>query len=462
MNLQNRLLSSTLAAAFAATAADAQWQQAQPSASPSVRAEVAMTSFPGIGVLLFGGSPAFGSPFADTWRYNGSTWTQLAPTASPTGRARAGIVYDNFRGVAVMYGGGNTSFFGGPSIDQTWEFDGTTWSQITTTSTPGGLSLMGLAFDSTRNRTVLYGGVPNSRFPIAANGTWEYDGFNWTQVTTAQSPGPLERPAMCYHAGMGRTILFGGIDPQTGGTNTTWSYDGTNWAALPVTGTVPSARTGARMVYDSTRLRAVLYGGADPMTGNQFNDTWEFDGAVWTQIATGLTPSRMGAGMAIDATRRKTVLFGGMDATFAVLADTWEYDVGFRTYGSGCAGSNGVPTLSSTSTPRVGTTFTIQVGNLVPSASAALILVGLSDTTSVLGPLPVDLSPFGLTGCSALTSMDVLTFVAATGGNATWVFAVPALPALAGARFFNQAASFDTVNTAGLTVSNGGAATIGS
>lgn len=456
-----RLLGATLLSAATASFACAQWQQAQPTSSPAGRAEPQVTFVPGTGVLLFGGAPAIGNPFADTWRYDGNTWTQLAPTASPTRRAQAGIVYDSFRGVAVMYGGGNTSFFGGPSIDQTWEFDGTTWSQITTTHTPGGLSLMGIAFDSARNRTVVYGGVSDSRFPIAAGGTWEYDGFDWTQVTTAQSPGPLERPAMCYHAGLGRTILFGGIDPQTGGTNTTWSFDGTNWTALPISGTLPSARTGARMVYDPARSVAVLYGGADPMTGNQFNDSWEFNGVVWAQVATNPQPARMGSGIAMDSTRRKVVLFGGMDSNFAVLGDTWEYGAGFRTYGSGCAGSNGVPSLSSNSVPRLGSTFAVQVGNLAPAAAVALMFVGLSDSTSPIGPLPVDLSPLGMPGCQALTSMDLLDVIGASGGSATWSFAVPANANLLGMAFYNQAASIGAANPAGLAVSNGGAATIG-
>ena len=53
-----------------------------------------------------------------------------------------------------------------------------------------------------------------------------------------------------------------------------------------------------------------------------FNDTWEWDGAVWTQVAdTGPSP-RSGSAMAQMGTR--TVLFGGYNSAGA-LADSWEW-----------------------------------------------------------------------------------------------------------------------------------------
>ena len=82
--------------------------------------------------------------FSGVYRDNAALlhWlVQATPAASPTGRAQASIVWDSFRDVAVMYGGGNTSLFGGPSIDQTWEYDGATWTRITTVNSPGGLAL---------------------------------------------------------------------------------------------------------------------------------------------------------------------------------------------------------------------------------------------------------------------------------------------------------------------------------
>ncbi|MBK8099112.1 MAG: hypothetical protein IPK26_18545 [Planctomycetes bacterium] len=464
--MHNSILLTRCGQAIALTAlaalVPAQWQAAAPANAPSARVDPQMTFFGATNqVLLFGGGPSFGSPFADTWTFNGSNWTQATPTTSPSGRAQAGIVYDGMRGVAVMYGGGNTSFFGGPSIDQTWEYDGVTWQQITTTNTPGGLAHMGIAHDIVRNRTVVYGGAPNSFFPIASDQTWEYDGFDWSLVTTANSPGPLERPAMCFHVNLGRTILFGGIDPQIGGNDTTWSFDGTNWTALNITGTRPSVRTGCKMVYDQARGVCVMYGGFDPMNGNHINETWEFDGAAWTQIASAPSPSRNGAGMAMDLARRQVVLFGGMDSNFNVNGETWIYGASYRTFGSGCAGSNGVPAIGSTSVPRIGSTFPVQIGNLAVGATVTVVAIGFSNTTSPLGALPLSLAPFGAPGCSALTSMDSISVIGAAGGNATFSLAIPAIPGLLGLEFHNQVGSVDAVNAANLTVSNGATGVIG-
>ena len=83
-------------------------------------------------VLMFGGDTgAFPSPASNqTWSYDGSTWTQLNPLTSPTGKLGIQLVFDSNRGVFVMYGSSNTSAFGGASVNQTWEFDGTTWTQV--------------------------------------------------------------------------------------------------------------------------------------------------------------------------------------------------------------------------------------------------------------------------------------------------------------------------------------------
>src|SRR5262249_4871564 len=67
--------------------------------------------------------------------------------------------------------------------------------------------------------------------------TWEYDGTTWTQKAAS---GPQGR----WHHGMttfeGQILLFGG-DPSNGGfLGDTWTWDGTTWTQH--TGTAPSAR----------------------------------------------------------------------------------------------------------------------------------------------------------------------------------------------------------------------------
>src|SRR3990172_3892189 len=46
----------------------------------------------------------------------------------------------------------------------------------------------------------------------------------------------------------------------------------------------PGARRGGFMASDSSRARVVLYGGLD--SAGLLHDTWEYDGATWTQAVT--------------------------------------------------------------------------------------------------------------------------------------------------------------------------------
>jgi hypothetical protein len=55
------------------------------------------------------------------------------------------------------------------------------------------------------------------------------------------------------------------------------------------------------MAYDSKRERTVLFGGS---AGNvKFNDTWEWDGDNWTQVADTGPSARGGHAMAYDSNR---------------------------------------------------------------------------------------------------------------------------------------------------------------
>ncbi|HLQ37284.1 MAG TPA: hypothetical protein VK348_05770, partial [Planctomycetota bacterium] len=65
-------------------------------------------------------------------------------------------------------------------------------------------------------------------------------------------------------------------------------------------------------------------------------------------------------------------------------------------YGAGCTGSAGVPALTPTTNPQLGTTFLLNATNLPPAAVFAFLSMGFSRTTSLLGPLPLNLQPFGL------------------------------------------------------------------
>ena len=73
--------------------------------------------------------------------------------------------------------------------------------------------------------------------------------------------------------------------------------------------------------------------------------------------------------------------------------------------GAGCASVMGISRLTSAGLPVLGQTFTVDLNNM--PAPGAILVVGYSRTMSSFGPLPFDLTPYGLSGCSALVSTDI-------------------------------------------------------
>jgi hypothetical protein len=128
-------------------------------------------------------------------------------------------------------------------------------------------------------------------------------------------------PARAEHAiasdsARSRVVLFGGRG-GSGPLADTWEWDGAAWTQVADTG--PSARSRHALAYDSARSRVVLFGGED--TGGLLGDTWEWDGDGWTQVADTGPAARSGQAMCFESQAARTVLFGGSDGS-----DTWTWN----------------------------------------------------------------------------------------------------------------------------------------
>jgi hypothetical protein len=95
--------------------------------------------------------------------------------------------------------------------------------------------------------------------------------------------------------------------------------------------------------------------------------------------------------------------------------------------------------------------------------SVAILVAGLSNVSAAAGPLPLDLSPFGLTNCWQRVSPDLSVLLIGASGAASFALAVPASPALAGLILHQQALVLDAAagNPAGLVVSDAATAVVG-
>ena len=269
-------------------------------------------------VVVFGGRT--GEAFDDTWEYDGASWTQIDTTNSPPARFWHSMVYDSNRQRMVLYGGWNED--SGIVFADTWEYDGSDWHEVVTVPSPPARNAMSMAFDSHANKVVLFGGQGSAG---EYNDTWEYDGTNWSQVITATSPPRGTLAAMAFDSVRNRTVFFGSgvvFDPAHSDTGT-WEYDGVNWIKV-ITPTMPPGRWAHSMVYDSVHQRMVLFGGYSVglLDGDQTNDTWVYDGFDWKQIFTDtVPPENEQHGMAYDSARNRVIMFGGWGGP----GDTWEF-----------------------------------------------------------------------------------------------------------------------------------------
>ena len=100
--------------------------------------------------------------------------------------------------------------------------------------------------------------------------TWEWDGTAW-RLAAADGPGPGGGYRMAYDQARAVTVLFGGD---------TCLWDGNIWTRVATTN-APPARQVHAMAYDPVRARVVMHGGS--MDQVNAADTWEWDGATWSQ-----------------------------------------------------------------------------------------------------------------------------------------------------------------------------------
>jgi len=299
-------------------------------------------------VVLFGGSTG-GSYNDETWGWDGTSWVKKIPAdpeadGNPSARNGHAMVYNIAREKVVLFGGSTGSIVG-----ETWEWGGTSWAKKTPVDpvgdrNPSARYWHAMTFDSTRMKTVLFGGCSDYVFNCAdmKDDIWEWDGMSWLKITPTDPEGdgdPSARfsHAMAYDGARGKTVLFGGCSTVSSGScasclDDTWEWDGTSWAKKtlvdPEGDGNPSARFMHAMAYDSSRGKVVLFGGS---TGGSYNDeTWEWDGTSWarktpTDPEEDWNPSaRYGHAMAYDSARGKTVMFGGYRGMYD--GGTWEWD----------------------------------------------------------------------------------------------------------------------------------------
>jgi hypothetical protein len=330
----------------------------------------------------------------------------------------------------VLFGGVGTS---GDLLADTWEWDGADWSERFPATSPSPRRDASMAHDFARRRVLLFGGDGGDFTPSLAD-TWEWDGTSWTQRFPATVPPARTAHALAYDAQHRRVVMFGGEAclPFQGCTPLadTWTWNGTDWRQAPVGG--PSARGRFGMAYDFARSRTLVFGG---LGSGILGDLFEWNGKSWNQRAsTGGPSARYAPALVFDPLPGCTRMFGGSD--LHVTAETWELVVPCDTLGPGHA--SGSLALACSAVPRIGTRFCVSFSD--PSSS------GVHALMYALGPStpPLSVSPGWLCSPGLLYVPTQFTKRTGTGDPATYCSWLPPDPLLVGASFVLQGAVRET------------------
>ncbi len=283
-------------------------------------------------------------------------WHDGQSVSPPGFRTNHAAAWDAGRHRLVVFGGRH----GNQILGDTWEWDPKLgWGQVAglqsnNANVPVPRENAAMAYDSVRQRTVLFGGR-DGKANVLPGDTFEWDGTKWTRAATAtQVAGRVDH---ALADGKNRVVLFGGLDQSNkAATPVASEWNGTTWQTISAASN-PASRAGHSLTFDSLHDKYVLFGGSESFLTVEDN-TWELTGATsaWTWTAKcgpaplavcdpGGTLARWFHGATFDpdqgtqGNKGRVVVFGGLKT--GKLFDTWAWDgstwTSFATAGSAVA-----------------------------------------------------------------------------------------------------------------------------
>lgn len=282
-------------------------------------------------VVLFGGrrepTVVKGDPtlYDDMWVWENSNWTELASASAPAARHNAAMVYDIANDRIILYGGTTLDAETNPQpIYDTWEFDGVSWAQVGANAAPS-VAKPVLAYDAKRNETILVGLDSTD----LSNVMYRYDSTakTWAKVTPEKMPTCVNEGYMVYQPTNEKVYWSGGI--CTSGTpslDEVFEWDGTNWTKVTTTNAI--LRSYAQSVaFDDKRGNVVLFGGSNLGEASPASATATYArGTYRFPVLTSRPTARSLAGFQTDPVTGNIWLYGGLYETSSTfLEDFWGY-----------------------------------------------------------------------------------------------------------------------------------------
>jgi hypothetical protein len=115
-----------------------------------------------------------GGNVAVTWAHNSAGWRKADSTSGPPGHFSSAVTYDPSSGVTVLFGG----TYMNQAFADTWTWDGSSWTRRQPIVSPPAGAAIG-AYDQASARVIL----------LASNGTsWAWNGVDWSQLPSPSPP----------------------------------------------------------------------------------------------------------------------------------------------------------------------------------------------------------------------------------------------------------------------------------
>lgn len=352
-------------------------------------------------------------------------WTKLTPAISPSARDSSLSAFDPATGQVVLYGGAGDFFAGTLAVDNdTWIFDGASWSRHVTLVTPGQqdhrkgsrlaydpaskqLVLLGnggtwawngsqwttqhpaqvpalsgscMATDTAAGELVLYGlhAVATATGPTLSWQTWTWRGGNWVQLATPDvSPQGADAQTcemtydVAHHDLVLVTATWNAGEAPSYSPGETWTFDGTTWTQKETLTNTTGGVDFTTMTYDPAYGQVMTYGGFDVSNGNAvLTNPWAWNGSTWQQVTLSPAPdARVLAASAYDAATGQLVMFGGVGSS-TYLGDTWVLSTG---------GSSSVTPTRLSGADRQSTAVAASASEFPADGSASAVVLARAD-----------------------------------------------------------------------------------
>jgi hypothetical protein len=265
-------------------------------------------------LVLFGGRQNQSQLLDETWVWTSSAgWLQRQPAVRPPARETALMAFDSARQRVVMFGGVGAGFL----LDDTWEWDGNNWLPVVTAARPvvfGG----SLVFDSVRSRCVLLGLGLASQLEH-----WEYDGTSWLQLPAPPVPLASARGLTAVFDAARSEVLVAAFRDANWRLLGGWAWNGTTWSPRPGIGDGAPSVSGAAFPNGIGNNILLRFGGLPFAGSSESDELWVYDGANWSLVSAGTIPARSHAAM---WTQQGNLYVHGGRRQGVELGDTWRFD----------------------------------------------------------------------------------------------------------------------------------------